>query len=200
MRDANEVRMIRFRVRSGERRSAAMSIPPPRIPPALTLLVGLAAGWVLARTPAPILKAHGSDRAGESILTAGPIRIRYDDGTKVPISQDALYYLDYKGGRLLATIPALQQSAGSTKTLDTFAERDLVADFKLDLDNGPKPHFLMTTGALGTYSNGWAPLFVFETATNQVATYRMDQVKQTHSTQAKLELLELRALKPPTLR
>ena len=30
--------------------------------------------------------------------------------------------------------------------LGAFAERDLVADFKLDLDNGPRPHFLMTTG------------------------------------------------------
>ena len=30
---------------------------------------------------------------------------------------------------------------------------------------GPRPHFLMTTGALGQYSEGWAPLFVFETTT-----------------------------------
>jgi hypothetical protein len=58
----------------------------------------------------------------------------------------------------------------------------------------------MTTGSMGTYSSGWAPLFVFETATNQVATYRIEQLKQGQSTQAKLELLELRALKPPTLR
>jgi hypothetical protein len=164
------------------------------------MLIGLAIGWVLARSPTPTLMAHGSDRAGESILTAGPIMIRYDEGTKVPISQDALYYLDYKGGRLLATIPAMQQSLGSTKMLDAFAERDLVADFKLDPDNGPKPHFLMTTGALGTYSGGWAPLYVFETATNQVAIYRIEQVRQGQSTQAKFELLELRTVKAPALR
>ena len=37
------------------------------------------------------------------------------------------------------------------------------------------PKFKMTTGALGAYSEGWAPLYVFETVTNQVAVYRVSQ-------------------------
>jgi hypothetical protein len=55
-------------------------------------------------------------------------------------------------------------------------ERDLVADFKIDLENGPKPRFLMTTGSLGSYSDGWAPLYVFESTTNRLAIYRVQQL------------------------
>jgi hypothetical protein len=202
MRGGNEVEMTRAPVRTGERSPAAMSIARPRIPSALTLLVGLALGWGLAHGPAPTLQAHGSgsDRSGESILTAGPVMIRYNEGMKIQVPQDALYFLDYKAGRLLATIPTMQQSVGSTKMLDSFAERDLVADFKLDVENGSRPHFLMTTGALGVYSGGWAPLYVFESTTNQVAVYKIEQVTLGRSSQAKLELVELRSLKPPAVR
>ena len=91
------------------------------------------------------------------IVTTGPVGIRYDDKLRTALPQDAIYYLDYVGGRLLATVPSFQQKGGSTRLLDTFAERDLVADFKLDPVVGPKPHFLMTTGSLGQYSLGWAP-------------------------------------------
>ncbi|HMB07253.1 MAG TPA: hypothetical protein VKP69_26430 [Isosphaeraceae bacterium] len=177
-----------------------MSIARPRIASAPTLLFGLALGWGLARGPAPPLRAHGSDRSGESILTAGPVMIRYDEGMKIQVPQDALYLLDYKAGRLLATIPTMQQSVGSTKMIDLFAERDLVADFKLDVENGPRPHFLMTTGALGVYSGGWAPLYVFESTTKQVAIYRVEQVTLGRSSRAKLELVELRSFQPPAVR
>jgi hypothetical protein len=175
-----------------------MSIPRPRIPSALTLLAGLVLGWMLAHSPAPTLQAHGGDRSGESILTAGPIMIRYNEGLKIQVPQDALYYLDYKTGRLLATIPTMQQSLGSTRMLDVFAERDLVADFKLDVENnGSRPHFLMTTGAMGTYSGGWAPLYIFESTTSQVAIYKIEQVTLGRSSQAKLELVEIRTLNRP---
>ena len=128
--------------------------------------------------------------------------VRYNEGTKVQIPQDALYYLDYKGGRLLATIPSFRQSVGATQMLDRFAERDLVADFKIDLDNGPRPHFLMTTGALGSYSEGWAPLFVFESTTNQVAVYKLtqqnggDQLAGRSSSWSRLRSIEP-AARPP---
>ena len=108
-------------------------------------------------------------------MATGPVMIRYDEGNKVQIPLEALYFLDYKGGRLIGTIPSIHQTVGARATSDAFAERDLVADFKLDLDNGPRPHFLMTTGSLGSYSAGWAPLYVFETTTNQLAVYRIQQ-------------------------
>ena len=101
--------------------------------------------------------------------------VRYDEGNKVQVPLEALYYLDYKGGRLMGTIPSLHQTVGSSHYIGAFADRDLVADFKLDLDNGPRPRFLMTTGALGIYGAGWSPLYVFETTSNQLAVYRIHQ-------------------------
>ena len=152
-----------------------MPFPRPRVPSALMLLVGLALGWVLASVRPPALQATGGDRSGESILTTGPVQVRYNDGLKVQMAQDAVYYLDYKTGRLLGTIPSYKQVAGETKFLASFVERDLVADFKIDIDHGPRPRFLMTTGALGFYSDGWAPLFVFRATTSQVGVYRIQQ-------------------------
>lgn len=174
-----------------------MMTAPRRLPSALVLTIGLALGWVMGHVPAPMankVQASGGDRSGESIVATGPILLRYNEGTKVQIPLDAIYYLDYKGGRLLATVPSYRQSFGPAKLLDEFAERDLVADFKLDLDNGPRPHFLMTTGALGTYSDGWAPLFVFETTTNQVAVYKVAQQMVGAQSVPKFELVELRSL------
>ena len=75
-----------------------------------------------------------------------------------------------------------------SRYLGAFAERDLVADFKLDLDNGPRPHFLMTTGALGSYSAGWAPLYVFETTTSQLVIYRIHQQTVGTTASTRLEL------------
>ena len=73
----------------------------------------------------------------------------------------------------------IRSDGAKTQLLDSFAERDLVADFKLDLDGGARLRFLMATGSLGRYSAGWAPLYVFETTTGQVAVYRM-QVGQSY--------------------
>jgi hypothetical protein len=150
-------------------------------------------GWGLANSRLPPIRAGGGDRSGESIVTTGPILIRYDEGSKVQIPQEALYYLDYKGGRLMATVPSFHQTIGSTQYINSFAERDLVADFKLDLDNGPRPHFLMTTGLLGSYSAGWAPLYVFETTTNQLGVYRIQQRSVGTTSSPRFELIEMRS-------
>ncbi len=177
-----------------------MSLWRRGIPSAITLAFGLALGWGWASLPRPVARASGGDRWGESILMSGPVLVRYNEGTKVQIPQDALYYLDYKGGRLLATIPSFRhQSPEAIKMLDRFAERDLVADFKIDLDNGPRPHFLMTTGALGSYSEGCSPLFVFESTTNQVAVYTLTQQTVGICSQPNFELVELRSIDRPTL-
>jgi hypothetical protein len=160
----------------------------------MLLVLGLFLGWGLASfRPAPI-RASSGDRSGESIVTTGPILIRYDEGNKVQIPLEALYILDYKAGRLLGTVPALHTTVKSSNYLGRIAERDLVADFKIDLDNGPKPHFLMTTGSLGAYNGGWAPLYVYETSTNQIAVYRILQQTVGTKDNTSLELLEVRAL------
>jgi hypothetical protein len=171
-----------------------MSQPHPRIATAVTLILGVIVGWVLASVPRTPLRAQGGDRWGDTALASGPVMVRYDERLKSPLPQDALYYLDYRGGRLLTTVPFYQQSGGTTRLLDTFAERDLVADFKLDTEGGPRPHFLMTTGSIGQFSEGWAPLFVFETTTNQVATYKVQQQIVGTSSKPTFELLEIRPI------
>jgi len=164
------------------------------MPGALLLVLGLILGWCLASfRPAPLIAA-GGDRSGESIVATGPVLIRYDEGSKVQIPLEALYILDYKSGKLVGTIPSMQQSTKGSKYIGALAERDLAADFKLDLDNGPRPRFLMTTGALGIYSGGWAPLYVLETSTNQVAIYRIVQQTVGIKANARFELLELKSL------
>src|SRR3954463_5085116 len=176
-----------------------MSIRPRRLPSSLILVLGVALGWGLSASRPPLVRAGGGDRSGESIVTTGPVMIRYDEGLKVPIPQDALYYLDYQGGRLLATVPTPKQSAGSSKLIDPFSERDLVADFKIDLENGPKPRFLMTTGSLGSYSDGWGTPFVFESAPNQLAISRVQQMSVGTNTRPRFDLVELRSIARPPL-
>jgi hypothetical protein len=172
-----------------------MSGERARVSTAVALAAGVVLGWLLAGAPKSKLLAQGGDRWGESAVASGPILVRYDDRLKVPIVQDALYYLDYKGGRILATIPSYQATTGgATRLIDAFVERDLVADFKLDLEAGPRPHFMMTTGAIGSYSDGWSPLFVFETGSNQVATYKVQSQSVGTNTRPVFDLVEVRPL------
>lgn len=164
-----------------------------RIPSALVLGAGVLLGWGLSAQRAPTAKAVGGDRYGDWATTTGAISVQYNDATKTQTTQEAVYFLDYKGGRLLATIPGLNATAAGTRLINGVAERDLVTDFRLD-PAGPMPHFLMTTSALNSYSDGWAPLFVFETTTRQVAVYRLSAVTSGTSNQPKFELIETRPL------
>jgi hypothetical protein len=165
-----------------------------QVPTALALAMGVFLGWGLSSLRPVPLRASAGDRSGESIVATGAVHVQFDETVKASIALEAVYFLDYKGGRLLGTVPSFRQTAVSTQLINTFAERDLVADFKLDLDIGPRPHFLMTTGALGAYSAGWAPLYVFETTSSQLAVYRM-QLPQTLGveSQAKFDLVEIRS-------
>jgi hypothetical protein len=172
-----------------------MAVSRMRVPTVVSVLAGILLGFCIASLrPAPI-RASAGDRVGESVVATGPVMIRFDEGTKSAIPTDALYYLDYKGGRLLATIPTYRQTTKSLRLIDAFEERDLVADFKLDLDTGPRPHFLMTTGTLGAQTEGWAPLYIFETTSNQLGIYRL-QTQQTigKPSKSRLELVEMRSL------
>ena len=159
---------------------------------ALTLTIGILMGWGLASHRPSAVRAGGSDRFGDDSLTTGPVALQYNERTKTQANQDALSYLDYKAARLVATIPTQRQSVQGMQIIDNFTDRDLIADFRLDAERGPRPHFLMTPGSLGAYGEGWAPLFVFESTTRQVAVYKL-QVQAGGVKTAKFELIELKS-------
>ena len=157
-----------------------------------TLVVGLSLGWGLAAVQHPALRASGGDHSGETIVACGPVATAYHAKLRIPVAHDALYYLDYKGGRLLATVPTLRQTAAGTRVLDEFAARDLVSDFRIG--PGVVPHSLMTVGSLGASGDGWAPLYVAETATGQMAVYRVQAQMVGNSSRPRFDLLEIRSL------
>jgi hypothetical protein len=169
------------------------------LPAALTLAAGVILGWALAAGRPQPLRAHGGDRWGDDILASGPTFVHYNKGTQVQVTQDAIYLLDYRAGKLYGTVPSFRQLPGANRVIEGFAERDLVADFRLADD--ARPHFLMTTGSIGgnsgsVYSEGWAPLFVFETTTKKVASYKIETKIVGASSQNRLELLEVRPFGP----
>ncbi|MHB1557791.1 MAG: hypothetical protein ACYC61_09945 [Isosphaeraceae bacterium] len=168
-----------------------------RVRMTLVLGLGVVLGWVGASFRARPVWATAGDRAGECITATGPVLMQYDESTKSPIPLEAVYFLDYKSGRLLASVPSYHQTGGRTQILGEFAERDLTADFQLNLSGGPRPRFAMTTGGLGRFSSGWAPLYVFETTTGQVGVYRMN-VGQAYGANAtaRFDLVEMRSLEP----
>jgi hypothetical protein len=172
------------------------------VPHALTLAAGLILGWALAAGRPQALRAHGGDRFDDSVLASGPVYVRYNKGTLVQVAQDALYYLDYRAGKLYGTVPSVRQTVGgsNSKLIEGFAERDLVTDFHLDAESGARPHFLMTTGSManggGGYVEGWAPLFVFESTTRQVAVYKIQPQSLGTASVPRLDLVELRPFGP----
>jgi hypothetical protein len=177
----------------GKREFAAMKLLRRRMPTGLTLTLGIALGWGLASHRPPTVKAGGGDRYADDILTSGPIAIEYNSLTKTQSQKDALYFLDYRGARLLATVPTQRESMGVAKLIDGFIERDLAADFKIDREQGVSPHFLMTTGSLGGYGEGWSPLFVFETTTKQVASYKVQMQTVGAKSSSRFVLLEIKS-------
>lgn len=170
-----------------------MSNPRRQMPTALALAIGLGLGWAMASHRPPIAKAGGGDRYGDYSLVSGPVALQFNERTKTQATQDALYFLDYKGARLLATVPVQRQTTNVSQMIDSFVERDLTADFKIDPDRGVSPHFLMTPGSLGAYGEGLAPLYVFETTTKQVAVYKFQIQSIGTRASSKLELMEIKS-------
>ena len=180
-----------------------MNLDPNRRLPgfAATLLVGLAVGWGVANFRSPSVKAFsgGADRFGDYAVTTATIAMDFNERTKIQAAQEAVFFLDYRGARLLATIPMLKQSQTGTQIIDGFAERDLAADFKIN-EGGPVPHFVMTSGSFGANGANWSPLFVFETVSKQVAVYRVQPHSVGKTVQPKFDLLEVRSFATaPTL-
>ncbi len=166
-----------------------MKARQPSLSLVVVLVAGLAIGWGLANArPASVL-AVSADRWGERALVAGPIGMEILS-EKVTVPQDALYYLNYSTGKLLATIPTYQAGRGNAQVLSEFVERDLIADF--GIQPGQNPHFLMTTGSLGMNGAGWSPLFVFETESGQVATYKVAPQQTPGSTRPRFDLIDRR--------
>ncbi len=166
-----------------------------RFPHALTLVAGIAIGWALTGHRPSIVKAGSGDRFGRFVVATGTIAIQYNDQTKTQAPQEAIFFVDYgQKIRLLATIPILRQSLNKSQLIDTFIERDMAADFKIDLDKDPLPEFVMTCGSLGSYGDGWSPLFVFETRTKQVAVYKVQAQSVGTKATAKFELLQVKSL------
>ena len=167
-------------------------------------MFGLALGWFLFAPGAPKLRAGGgSDRFDEWVVTTGPIGITYAESppspslggkaVTIPVLQEAVYYLNYQSGYLLAAVPIGGGSVmGKGKVLGDFAERDLVADFELPPNS--RPHFVMTT--VNT-TEGWAPLIVIETHSGKVATYRASAQITIGSNRPRFDLLEIRSLRRP---
>jgi hypothetical protein len=162
---------------------------PDRIWMLATLALGLSAGWLVSTSATPRLKAGGSDRWNDRVVTTGTAIVERDrQGQR--ITQDGLYVLNYSNGLLLAALPAYEQSSTAIRYVSDFAERDLVQDFALA--PGSRPHFLMTTIEMGSQGDGTSPLLVFETETGQMATYRVVREITSGTTRPKLQLLERR--------
>ena len=82
--------------------------------------------------------------------------------------------------------------------IDAFAERDLVADFKLDLDSGPRPALpddhrraRASTATAGRRCSS------SRSTTNQVAVYKLSSSRRSgRVTQPSFELVEIRSAHP----
>ena len=156
----------------------------------MALVAGVALGWSFGGGRPAVVRADGGDRSGESILTTGVVALEFDKVKQMNIAKEAVYFLDYQGGRLLATVPGIQQTPGQVRVLGDFAERDLIADF--GVPRNLEPHFAMTTGSIGEHGDTWAPVYVVETVTKQIAVYRVVEQRTVTSSRPKFELLERR--------
>jgi hypothetical protein len=104
----------------------------------------------------------GNDRHGEYIMTTGPVSV----GLVGP-DLDGVWLLDYKAGKLLATV--VNRATGK---ISGWAEVDLVNEFNIP----PRQdvHFLMTTGVV---AKGQTALYLAETATGKIGVYTMSVIE-----------------------
>jgi hypothetical protein len=103
------------------------------------------------------LHASSNDRYQDYVMCTGAVAIN----PKAPT--DGLWMLDYKSGKLLATL--IDRSLGK---IAGWAEVDLVTEFGIP----PKEnvHFMMTTG---TIAQGQAALYIAEVNTGKFGVYSM---------------------------
>jgi hypothetical protein len=183
--------------------------------PALILMCGLALGWIGASGRGPQVRA-GDPRLGPKgeassasrcLAMSGPVLLmKHPSLNNAAVPLEAVYYLDYEGARLLAAVPTFKLDpagpgskpvANGNRLATEFAERDLLADFQIR--PGVDPQFHMTVCRLGSNDLGWAPLYVFESTTGQMATYRVTPQSVGTSSKPKFELLDRRPLPASSL-
>jgi len=124
-----------------------------------TLSIGVLLGALISMGVTGSVRpvAAGNDRHDNYILCTGAA------GSNPRSPFDGVWLLDYKSGKLLATM--VDRTVGKTVG---FAETDLVNEFGLTPNQNV--HFLMTTGAI---SSGQAALYLAETTTGKFAVYTM---------------------------
>lgn len=137
------------------------------------------------------------DRSGYQV-TSGPILMMPDPSSRVLYPVEAVYYLDYRGARLLAIIPTgsaptpspanIPAATTSDRISTTCVGRDLAADFAIP--PGVEPRFLMTVARQGYGNGGWAPLFVIEASTNQAISYRVSAEMVGGASRSKFTILD----------
>lgn len=121
----------------------------------LGVVLGGLAGWFLFGAPRPVLA--GNDRQGDYVICTGMA------GANPRSPLDGVWLLDYKSGKLLATV--VDRSVGKTTG---FAELDLVREFGLSPNQNV--HFMM---APGTITAAQAALYLVETTTGKFGVYTM---------------------------
>ena len=124
-----------------------------------SLVAGIAIGgfavWMVMASPRAVFAAN--DRHEETIICTGM------SGVNPRSPLDGVWMLDYKQGKLLATI--VDRSIGK---VTPFAEMDLVSEFGVGANQNV--HFVMTTG---TITAGQAALYLAETTSGKFAVYTL---------------------------
>ena len=150
----------------------------------LVLLAGVGLGCLAmifgTGSPAP-MHAASNDRYQDYVMATGAVSIN------AKIQTDGVWMLDYKSGKLLATV--IDKAQGK---IIGWAEVDLVAEFEV----APKQdvHFMMTTG---TIAQGQAALYVGETATGKFGVYTMGAGDAGGIQIRRHDMTTFRAAKPP---
>ena len=153
------------------------------------LVAGVVIGALVCGGRPTALLAVGADRRGDSVLLTGAVSTEVNQSSKVQITQDGVYYLNYDKGLLLAAVPLTRQTTGDTQILSDWAVRDLVKDFGV-APNAPCK-FLATTGTLGSLSEGWAPIYVLEAVSGRLGIYRVQPQVTPGSNRPLFSLLQI---------
>ncbi|HEY2158221.1 MAG TPA: hypothetical protein VGH33_21510 [Isosphaeraceae bacterium] len=172
----------------------------PRLASIALATAALALGWLLAGGRGPV-NAGGGSRSGQSASVAGPVKVESGGAVqfgmgKIQAPLDAVYWIDYRGARLYASIPSSRKTAKDVQLLREFAERDLVDDFALK--PGDQPSFLMQAASLGGMGGGSSLLIVIEATSKQIAAYQAMPRANTLDGRPQFERLQLASYGPAT--
>ncbi len=126
----------------------------------LLLLAGVGVGclaMLVFNASTKEVRAASNDRYQDYVMATGAVSIN------AKIQTDGVWMLDYKSGKLLATV--IDKTQGK---IIGWAEVDLVAEFEV----APlqEVHFMMTTGYI---TQGQSALYLAETTTGKFGVYTM---------------------------